>query len=402
MRRPLFFLLFLLSLGLGVYFNSLSRLREVYRSVCDLTEEHFYREDEQLERWLKECHKRAARFPAKGKVDDLVGDIQDLMSLMKISHFQIYNPIEDKRMWKGESIDTGIRSRYVEDHLVVYKVLPGSGAEAAGVRAGDDILAISGAEQITPWGAMRRSGRFTLRRTGRQLTVDIISKDLVADATPKFQRLSATTAVVELPSFRSDFFDHEAWRRFAAQFAGYQNLILDLRENSGGNFVAMLRALSTFQCGGRRIGVLEQPRRQGPAKPAFDNNTSDDYQIRELDKFRSLGLQTFSDYGCYVGRVTVLVGPETSSTAEIFANSFFARKNSRVWGQPTAGDVVLAVWFDLPALGPGFSISIPEAVYLTPEKKELEGQGVWPQRELYYDLKEALLGKDSWIEASLR
>ena len=36
-------------------------------------------------------------------------------------------------------------------------------------------------------------------------------------------------------------------------------LIVDVRENAGGNFVAMLRALSTLQCGGRTIGTLEQP-----------------------------------------------------------------------------------------------------------------------------------------------
>jgi hypothetical protein len=41
----LLFLLFLGCILLGIYLNGRSRFREVYRSVCDLTEEHFYRED---------------------------------------------------------------------------------------------------------------------------------------------------------------------------------------------------------------------------------------------------------------------------------------------------------------------------------------------------------------------
>lgn len=402
MRRLLFFLLFGLSLILGLYLNHLSRYREVFRSICDLTEEHFYRDDERLKQWLVECHLRAARISAFSSVDQLLGDVQDLMNEMNVSHFQIYNPIEDRRMWKGESIDTGIRSRFVEDHLVVYKVLEQSAAAVAGVQIGDDILKIGGAEQLTPWGAEHRSGRFWLRRGKIELTADLAAKTLKMDLAPKLLRVNAQTAIVDLPSFRSEFFDREAWRRFSAQFNSYSNLIIDLRQNSGGNFVAMLRALSTFHCASQNMGRLVQPRKKSANKMSFDDNISDDFQIGELDRFRSIGLVTFADYGCFTGKATLLVGPDTASVAEIFANSFKWRKGSRVWGQPTAGDVVLAVWFDLPTLGPGFSVSIPEAVYQTPKKEELEGHGVSPEKELYYDLETALQGKDNWIIEALR
>jgi len=286
----------------------------------------------------------------------------------------------------------------VEDHLVIFKVLADSGAAAAGVHAGDDIVQIQGAEQLTPWGAQHRSGVFTVRRSGTEMKLNVAAKTLTQDLKPHLERLDANTALVEIPSFRLEFFDQEDWQRFAAKLAPYSHLILDIRQNAGGNFVAMLRALSTFECGGKNAGVLVQPRKTLPDKHAFEDDTSDDYQLRQLDQFRSLGLVTFNRYGCYRGRITVLTESETSSVAEIFAHSFLSRPNSRVWGQPTAGDVLLAVWYDLPALGQGFSVSIPEAVYLTPDKKELEAKGVWPQRELYYDLKESLAGRDSWVE----
>ena len=134
MRRLLFFLLFGLSLVSGLYFNHLSRFRDIYRSICDVTEEHFYREDIRLKRWVQTCHQRAAHISAFISVEGLLGDVQALMSEMPVSHFQIYNPVEDKRMWKGEGVDSGIRARYVEDHLIVYRVLPLSGGAEAGVR----------------------------------------------------------------------------------------------------------------------------------------------------------------------------------------------------------------------------------------------------------------------------
>src|ERR1700739_232662 len=120
MRRLLFFFLFAFSLSFGFYLNHLGQVREVFRSICDLTEDHFYRDDEKLLQWVHECHIRSAKVSPWISVERLLVEIQALMNELPVSHFQIYNPVEDRRMWKGEGVDSGIRSHYVEDHLVVY------------------------------------------------------------------------------------------------------------------------------------------------------------------------------------------------------------------------------------------------------------------------------------------
>ena len=398
MRRLFLFLFFALAMALGVVLNHSSRFRDVYRSVCDLAENHFYKSDQRLEAWVKRCRYNAARVPLWQNERRLLGMIQDQLNELNVSHFQIYDPAEDQRLWTGESIDTGIRSRYVDDTLIIYRVYPGSAADDVDVRVGDEVLAIEGTDQVTPWGAMSRSGLFRLRRQGQTFDVNLQSRTIAPDLSPQVKILDARTAVLEIPSFRSNFFAREDWRKVTARFLRSPHLIVDIRENSGGNFVAMLRVLSTFTCGDASVGQILQPRKRLPQKRGLDDDTSDAHQISELEKFRSVGLRTFPGYGCYTGRVTVLVGPETASVSEIFAHSFLSRAGARVWGQPTAGDVVLAVWYDLPALGKGYSVSIPEAVYLTPQKLELEAHGVSPQKELQYDLKQSLQGKDSWIE----
>ncbi len=392
----------MVSLGAGLFAHQGSRNREVFRSICDLTENNFYKEDAKLNAWVAKCRRLAAQVPGGLTKAQLVEVIQDHMSGLNVSHYLIYSPAEDKKMWTGVAVDTGIRSRYVEDHLVVYKIIPGSGALKAGVRPGDEIIGITGTEQVTPWGAQNRSGTYSVMRGEDVLNLEVTAAELITESGPEVTPLRNGSVLLEIPSFRSEYFEAKKWRETAAGLRGFHHVIVDLRQNAGGNFVAMLRALSFFHCQGKSMGVLVRPRKPGEFKPAFEDNTEDSFQIQELEKYQKLGLVTFDGYGCYPGNVTVLIGSDTSSVSEIFAHSFFSRLKSRVWGQPSAGDVVLAVWYDLPALGKGYSISIPEAVYLTPEEKELENEGVFPQKEIFYDLKLSLQGKDTFVEEALR
>jgi carboxyl-terminal processing protease len=402
MRRLLFFLLFIAAMSFGTLLNHAGRYRDAFRSVCDLTETNFYKADAKLDAWVKRCRVNAARISQWSGERHVLRAIQDQMNELAVSHFNVYDPGEDKKLWTGEAIDTGIRSRYVEEALVIYKVLPGSAADDVDVRVGDEILAMQGTDQVTPWGASNRAGLFRLRRKGRVFDVDIEPRTLQVDMKATVRALDKRTALLEIPSFRADFFENEDWTKLIAEFSRFPNVIVDIRENSGGNFVAMLRALSAFMCDGYYAGRVIQPRKKLPDLPAIKNDMRDASQIEELDKYRSIGLRTYSGYGCYRGRVTVLISSESASVSEIFAYNFFHRPNSRVWGQPTAGDVILAVWYDLEKMGKGYSVSIPEAVYQTPEKKELENFGVSPQKELYYDLKQSLNGVDGWIEAARR
>lgn len=402
MRRLLLFLLFLGGLVLGGLFSSRLRPHEVFHAVCDLALEHFYHDGPVLKQWVNECRYRADHVPHSIRASDLIAEIQDQMARMNVSHFMVYTPVEDKKLWQGQAVDTGIRAQYVEDHLVVFRVIGESAAEKSGVQNGDEILEIEGVEHVSPWSAQNRAGRFVTSRRGQVRVVKLEPSNLAIDSSPQLKDLHNGNAVLEISSFRSGYFDKDDWKDLVGEFKKFKHIVIDIRENAGGNFVAMLRALSTFTCGERNAGLLVRPRRHGPEKDFLDDNTDDLYQIEELDKYHSVRLQTFREYGCFQGRVTVLIGPDTSSVAEIFAQNFFYRPNSRVWGQPTAGDVVLAVWYDLPVMGRGYSVSIPEAVYLTPDQKELEGHGVYPQKELYQNLKSALSGRDAWIDAALR
>jgi C-terminal processing protease CtpA/Prc len=320
MRRLLFFLSFLLSFAFAIFVSQQGRYRDVYRSICDLTEEHFYKDGSSLRRWVEACRSQAARVPLHLSAESLLQRIQDQMSELNVSHFSVYSPVEDRKLWKGESTDTGLRARYIEDHLIVYRVFTGSSADKSGLRIGDEIIALPGADQVTPYGAEHRSGLFKVRRAGKDLAFEVTPGPLNVDSSPTLKDVGGGQAVLTISSFRSEYFEAKPWRKLVENLPRYRHIVIDVRENAGGNFVAMLRALSSLECGGRVIGQLVQPRKAGLVKIAFDDITDDAYQLKELEVYHSIGLRTFPNYGCYSGRTTVLIDAETSSVAEIFAD----------------------------------------------------------------------------------
>jgi C-terminal processing protease CtpA/Prc len=78
-----------------------------------------------------------------------------------------------------------------------------------------------------------------------------------------------------------------------------------------------------------------------------------------------------------------------------------SRPQARVWGDSTRGDMLVGVWYALKLLGSGYTLSVPEATYLSPDGFEIEGHGVAPQRRLIYKLDEARRGQDSWLRTAL-
>lgn len=375
--------------------------RSVQNQICTLVAEKFYRNDEQLGEWSRRCHAGAGRIAWWWSRERFLREVQWLLDEFEVSHLMVYDPSEDRRLWHGEAVDTGLRPLLSDEKFVVWKVLDGSVAQEMGIRAGDEIRLINGEPPRSSWQVETATGDFTFGRGNEEIRMTLVPRPLVVDRSPQLIPLTPSAARLEISSFRTEYFERENWQAIANAMARFARIVVDLRENSGGNLVGMLRALSSFVCSEKKVGVLSQPRRGEPVGPPIPDNLDEMAQLAMLESYREVPLLTYPSYGCYQGSVVVLVDRSTSSVSEIFADAMLARPNTKVWGRATAGDVVLATWYNLPFLGEGYSLSIPEALYLTPKGESLEGRGVWPERELTYKWDEARLGKDSWILRAL-
>lgn len=401
LRAALAASIFLFCLVSGAVFVRLSLQKDVFHFVCSMVQERFFQPGPELDDWSKRCHLKASHVPLFISLNQLFDQIRLHLDELGISHLNVYDPVDDDLLWKGRAVYTGIRPYMIDGYTVVAEVLPESAASLHGIQKGDIIEAINQKPVQSRWQVQTSAGVFHIRRGQEKFTVEIEPTTLLIDEKPRVYKLGEGTGVLKIPSFRGDFFPRKNWVQLVRQLSEYEHVVVDVRNNSGGNFVAMLRGLSPFFCEPTEIGRLTQPQKADIKKQTeLSDNIADSIQLEVLASAKEIVLKTFPNYGCFKGKVTVLMDQSTASAAEIFSQAFLERDQARVWGAPTMGDVVLAVWYEIPQLGEGYSLSIPEAIYLSPSGESLERRGVWPERELYYMIEDALAGRDSWLKES--
>jgi C-terminal processing protease CtpA/Prc len=276
------------------------------------------------------------------------------------------------------SIRRGNRTQFV-----VTDVLRGSPAERAGVTPG---------WAVTSWNMTSNKDDVRFKGVFNALTTDMVRE---VDRTANLTGSGTTVAFsCEVLPQRTDFetrqlrngstylrFDHfNDWALTndvlevidAASPAG---LILDLRRNSGGRQLHMTRVLGRLLGGGVAVGETRAPDSSLPVE-----------SIKFGDEH-------------YEGPVVVLIGPSTTSAAEITAAAMQDLKRGVVIGRTTNGSVLSSRKFDLPD---GGVMMIPTSDYVRPENRRIEGVGVQPDIWILPTLDDVRSGRDPAIERAMR
>lgn len=369
-----------------------------YPIVCNLVADKIYLKDHQISNWKRICLRRAKLVTPFSSKKNLIQDINNVFELLKVSHLEIYDSSQVKNIWTGESIDTGLVGDFVDGEFVVFRVQAGSPAEKLGIKKGDIIEAIN-SENPSSWAAANEGGRYKVRRGLVTFLFQINKTTFKRDDSPFVEPLSRSIKLVTVPSFRADFFTSEKLEKLYQSFKDSNSLIVDLRGNAGGNFVAGLRFLSLFMCEEKNIGKLVKPRSQMSSKVVLTDDLDDEHQVDILENNAEIILKTYSRKSCFRGPVKVLIDGKTTSVAEMVAQAFKEIKASYIGGAPSRGQLLVGVWYPVSEVSPGVQISIPEAYYESQGGQTIEGQGVSVDRILYYNLPEMQRGLDSWVEA---
>lgn len=398
----IFFGIALLGLGLlsGAHWGRRAAFVNPYLRICGLIEAKIYLDEKETREWSRVCRERAAKVDASTPRETILRDARFLMDKLEVSHLEIYHPQEVARLWQGVNKETGIESDFVDGQLVVFRVHDGSSAQRAGLRAGDLILSVQGVPSA-PGVARTVGGLMEIQRQGRTFEANVEPEELRVDERPSYLQVNKQTLLLRVPSFRAEFFERGNWERFVQSLPEAPNLIVDLRGNIGGNFAAGLRFLSPFMCEEQEIGFLLRPRSRLNNDEFLPDDLRDEAQLAVLDANEMVRLKTRSASRCLTARVGVLMDSGTASTAEMVAQALKDYLDARLYGVSSAGQLLVGVWYDLPELGPGWRISVPEAVFQTRRGKRLEGSGVRVDRTLYYDLKELMAGRDNWVSAAM-
>ncbi len=158
---------------------------------------------------------------------------------------------------EGKFYGIGIRFFVIRDTLCVTNVIQGSPSEAAGLKAGDKIIAIEGksiagktvdTDNIMSQlkGAEGTEVNITIWRSGKKLPKSIIRGGIPIESVTAWHMLDRETGYIKIEQF-SVTTDSE-FRRAAKELLGkgMKNLVLDLRNNGGGVLSAAANIADEF------------------------------------------------------------------------------------------------------------------------------------------------------------
>jgi len=204
----------------------------------------------------------------------------------------------------------------------------------------------------------------------------------------ELEEVSKETVILHLRKFAAD---GEAMMKIVEEITqkGYKNLIIDLRNNSGGTLDAAV-VLGRYLTN-RTIDAGAYVTRK------WYDKTGKTPSLEEIQKFKFLGGFTYKDFQeiqkesafrmvlpghsdpIFQGEVYVLTNNKTASACEPFVHVLKTHNAATVIGETTAGQMLSANWFKV---NKDISIFIPVNDYLTAEGLRLDQVGVKPHIEI--------------------
>jgi carboxyl-terminal processing protease len=314
--------------------------------------------------------------------------LRRMLAELRDAHTRVYSPGERFEWDRPTFTGVGLSLREIGGQLVVARVEEKSEARRAGVRAGQVLSKVDGepvgalvarradegVSASTPTAARLSAivrlfdgdldttvaltlsdeggGRervVRLRRTARTLAPRLEVRRVGGVAVVSFNLFAQEIATSLVRALRDD-------RRLSK--AG--GIVVDLRENGGGEAESMIDAASAFLPAGTPLGAFTDREGRTVASPL----------TRSSMLFAADAIKT------YGGALVVLTGTRTASAAEIFAAALKDAGRARVVGERTCG-CVLAIRARHP-LPDGGLLDVSEMDYRTARDLRLEGVGVAP------------------------
>jgi C-terminal processing protease CtpA/Prc len=339
--------------------------------------------------------------------------LQELCARLRDSHTNIYPPFE----LVGS---VGLHTRLIEDKVMVIEVWDPE-LRSQGIVPGMEVVEVNGkparqyAEQsVAPYqsastrqdldvrvfeyfflaGPIDESVQLTLRdEKDRRITRALRRKPSGAFIVPKtpgleFRLLSGNIGYVALNSFSENSVADD----FVAAFdkiSKTDGLVLDVRNNGGGNSGVGLRILAT---------LIDKP-------ALMASWQTRDYRPIDRAWGQPIGMLSLPGGDIapdeklhYTKPVIVLTSPRTFSAAEDFLVAFDQSGRGTIVGEPSAGSTGQPLSFKMPGGGSG-RVGTWRGTY--PDGKEFLGIGVRPQRLVVPTVRDFRAGKDAALDAAI-
>lgn len=394
-------------LGASAVADTPSHYERLHDALWSAVNDNFYDPHFHGADWAGARERYRERARAARTDEDFAAVADAMLNEIGTSHLYVVRPAKSPGSRK-----IGAEFAEIRNELIVTRVAPLSDAYAQGLRVGDRLLS----ERAALYGEFGSTASPRIQTCdGRRRELKIRREQVFwPPEHPGFRwsqiRTDTQTRIGYLQIDRFDDGAAELADRAMEELGDAQAIIIDVRNNSGGNASA-LRLASYFGPGAEPAFVLlARPYLQTLGHPvAIDDirkapRVNGAYTTEAV--FKAMGQHgggaafwTDAVERRFTGPVFVLIGPDTGSAAEGFAWYMRERTPARLIGQRTAGALLSSDSFDI---GDGWSVTLPVHGNWGADGQDYGDRAVLPHEEIVTTRADLCAGRDRVLEAALR
>lgn len=301
----------------------------------------------------------------EGAIDGMINSLDD-----PFTNYFDQESYDAFRQGQEESfVGIGVTIENVDDAVIIRSVFPASPAEQAGLMAGDQITHVDGVDYrnrpfVETTSVLRGEADTEVNIGYKRPGIDSIlyvtlTREAIANPTVTAELVDGNIGVIYLHAFGSDTSD--ILTSYVESFEADDNiegLIIDLRDNGGGDLVTLIDLLDIF---------LDK---DAKSLPYF---TLETYDNREVDIYDETGDNAVSK----PYPISLIVNGQSASASEVFAAAMHEYGDYPVYGVTTYGKGTLQQSMPLRTTS-GDYLHLTIGRWLTPEGNWVHYQGDTP------------------------
>ncbi|MBK8252977.1 MAG: S41 family peptidase [Polyangiaceae bacterium] len=297
-----------------------------------------------------------------GSIKGMVAELDPHSAYMPAAEYALFRG-DTQGKFGGVGVEVDFRGEYV----TVIAPFDGSPAARAGIKSGDQIVAIDGkgvrGERVDRLVSMMRGPAGTKVKISirRKDAADLLQFELVREVihvdSVTGKRLEGEVVYIRIKQFQEGTRDEllsVAGKLRSEKNAKIKGVLVDLRNNPGGLVDEAEGVADEFLPG----GTIYTTRHRG----------------RVIDESRATPGGSFSDVP-----IVVIVNAYSASSAELLAGCLQDNKRAKVVGAQTFGKGSVQTIFDLPG---GAGLRLTTMRYYTPSGRSIQAEGIHPDIEV--------------------
>lgn len=401
--------------------------RAILENMLAALRKRFYAPEKLNADWEAAVARHRPVIEGAASVDDFEKAMSDLLAELHTSHLGFFH-----RSARRASSRAALSATYLADETpygkrwIFQDVHSGGAASRAGIEPGNILLRVGGREIVPP--------EHPVFQMGKKINVEIVSNEdqqktvSINVSRPKGKKLHFIEPTLVEARRLGDSLGYLKVCMFpgmigvkvanqissaAASLGEIDQLIIDLRGNTGGG-IAALRVMSLLTPDKLPVGFALDRRRATTNMEAEKLRFPRFSRIPATTKYlwllglrfapamltnkpivletERLGAKPFH------GRIVILVDRHTASAAEMIVA--FARENrlATITGEKTAGRLLSATSVKV---GNGFRLAVPTGAYYTWKGSVLEGSPIEPDQMVEFNWRDRRLGKDGQLDCAI-